>query len=117
MDSRALNKIAKAIAYPLLLIDDILALLGKATRFSTFDLRAGYWQVSMDEEDRQKAAFGCHLGVYQFLCVVIWSFPAVDVCGPEWTGEICDDLYRRHPGVFHGSTGTLSPFATGVLSD
>lgn len=44
-----LNKITKLIAYLLPLIDDILALLLKATRFSTLDFRAGYWQVAMDD--------------------------------------------------------------------
>lgn len=63
---RAVNKIAESIANPPPLIDDILALLGKATYFSTFDLRSGYWGVAMEEEHLQQAAFGCHLGLYQF---------------------------------------------------
>lgn len=49
VDFRDLNKITKSIAYLLPLIDDILALLLKATRFSTLDFRAGYWQVAMDD--------------------------------------------------------------------
>lgn len=50
----------------LLLIDDILALLGKAKYFFTIDLRSGYWQMVLDEVDREKAAFVYHLGLFQF---------------------------------------------------
>ena len=66
VDFRALNNITKPLAYPLPLIDDILALLGKSTYFSTLDLRSGYWQVALDEADREKTAFACHVGLYQF---------------------------------------------------
>ena len=59
---RALNNITK----PLPLRDDILALFGKATCFSTLDLRAKYWQVTLDQADREKAAFACHSGLFQF---------------------------------------------------
>ena len=62
VDFRALNNITKPLAYPLPLIYDILALLGKSTYFSTLDLRSGYWQVA----DREKTAFACHVGLYQF---------------------------------------------------
>ena len=57
VDFRALNNITKPLAYPLPLIDDILALLGKSSYFSTLDLRSGYWQVALDEADREKTAF------------------------------------------------------------
>ena len=48
------------------LIDDILALLGKATCFSTLDLRAGFWQVALDQADHEKAAFACQFELFQF---------------------------------------------------
>ena len=66
VDFRALNNITKPLAYPLPLIDDILSLLGRATYFSTLDLRSGYWQVALDEADREKATFACHAGLFQF---------------------------------------------------
>ena len=66
VDFRALNNITKPLAYPLPFIDDILALLGKSTYFSTLDLRSGYWQVALDEADREKTAFACHMRLYQF---------------------------------------------------
>ena len=66
VDFRAFNNINKPLAYPLPLIDDIFALLGKATCFSSLDLRSGYWQVALDQADREKAAFVSHSGLFQF---------------------------------------------------
>ena len=48
------------------LIDDILALLGKAKFFTSLDLKSGYWQVAMDEKDKGKTAFACHKGLFEF---------------------------------------------------
>lgn len=48
------------------LIDDILVLLGKAKYLSTLDLRLGYWQLAMDEADRELSVFAFHLGLFPF---------------------------------------------------
>ena len=66
VDFRRLNKITKMKSYPLPLIDDILALLGNAKYFTSLDLKSGYWQVLMDEADKEKTAFTCHRGLFQF---------------------------------------------------
>ena len=66
VDFRRLNKITKTKSYPLPIIDDILALLGKARYFTSLYLKSGYWQVLMDEQDKEKTAFACHKGLYQF---------------------------------------------------
>jgi len=66
VDFRALNKCLKPISYPLPLIDDILALLGGAKFFSCLDLRCGYYQVPLSDDSKERTAFGCHRGLYQF---------------------------------------------------
>ena len=66
VDFRKLNQITKKNSYPLPLIDDILALLGKAKFFTSLDLKSGYWQVAMDEKDKEKTAFTCHKGLFEF---------------------------------------------------
>ncbi|MCG8078877.1 MAG: DDE-type integrase/transposase/recombinase [Candidatus Thiodiazotropha taylori] len=66
VDFRALNKVTKANSYPLPLIDDILALLGHAKYFTLLDLKSGYWQVCVDDECKEKTAFACHRGLFQF---------------------------------------------------
>ena len=66
VDFRRLNKVTNKNSYPLPLIDDILALLGKAKYFTSLDLKSGYWQVAMDEKDKEKTAFACHMGLFEF---------------------------------------------------
>ena len=66
VDFRKLNQITKKNSYPLPLIDDILALFGKAKFFTSLDLKSGYWQVAMDEKDKEKTAFACHKGLFEF---------------------------------------------------
>ena len=66
VDLRALNKVTKSNFYPLPLIDDILALLGQAKYFTSLDLKSGYWQVLTDDNDKEKTAFACHPGLFQF---------------------------------------------------
>ena len=61
-----MNKITVKNCYPLPLIDDILALLGKSKYLTSLDLKIGYWQVAMDEKDKQKTASACHKGLYEF---------------------------------------------------
>ena len=66
VDFRKLNQVTKANSYPLPLIDDILAVLGKAKYFTSLDLKSGYWQVLMEEVDKEKTAFACHRGLFEF---------------------------------------------------
>ena len=66
MDFRKLNQVTKKNSYPLPLIDDILALLGKTKFFTSLDLKSGYRQVAMDEKDKEKTAFACHKGLFEF---------------------------------------------------
>ena len=65
VDFRKLNQITKKNSYPLPLIDDILALLGKAKFFTSLDLKSGYWQVAMDEKDKEKTKFAYHKGLFE----------------------------------------------------
>ena len=56
----------KKSSYPLSVIDDILALLGKAKYFTSLDLKSGDWQALMNESDKEKKAFACHQGLFEF---------------------------------------------------
>ena len=57
IDFRALNKVTKIISWPLPLIDDVLSLLKGARYFTSLDMKSGYWQILVDEKDREKTAF------------------------------------------------------------
>ena len=65
-DFRKLNLICKRSSWPLPLIDDMLAVLGKPKYFTTLDLKSGYWQITLDERDKEKTAFTCHRGLYEY---------------------------------------------------
>ena len=57
IDYRCLNDVTVKDAYPLPRIDEFLDQLAGSKWFSCLDLSAGYWQVEVEPEDRQKAAF------------------------------------------------------------
>ena len=66
VDFRRLNSITTKHNWPMPTIDDFLPTLGKSKYFSTCDLRSGYWQVKMAPGDKQKTAFICHKGLFEF---------------------------------------------------
>ena len=64
IDFRKLNLISKTSSWPLPVIDDMVAVLGKAEIFTTLYLKSGYWQIPIDENDKVKTAFICHSVMY-----------------------------------------------------
>ncbi|UYV66538.1 hypothetical protein LAZ67_4002004, partial [Cordylochernes scorpioides] len=66
VDYRRLNKITKKDVYPLPRIDDALDTLSGSRYFSTMDMRSGYWQIEVDDKDREKTAFITPDGLYEF---------------------------------------------------
>ncbi|CAF2655625.1 unnamed protein product [Rotaria sp. Silwood2] len=66
VDYRRLNQITTKDAFPLPRIDAIYDQLTKATYFTKFDFKAGYFQVPLDKADRPKTAFSTRDGHFQF---------------------------------------------------
>ncbi|UYV65155.1 K02A2.6-like [Cordylochernes scorpioides] len=103
VDYRKLNKVTKKDVYPLPRNDDVLDSLTGAKFFSSMDLRTGYWQIEIDEEDREKTAFITPDGLYEFrvmpfgLCNAPATFERMMdklLAGLKWTICLCylDDI-------------------------
>ena len=67
VDFRQMNDATIKDAHPLPRIDDTLESLYGAQYFTTLDLKSGYWQVPITEEDKEKTAFRTSSGqLYEF---------------------------------------------------
>lgn len=66
VDYRTLNRRTIPDQYTVPRIEDALACLNGSQWFSVLDLRSGYYQIPLCEEDQEKTAFICPVGFYQF---------------------------------------------------
>ncbi|GKF04747.1 putative reverse transcriptase domain-containing protein [Tanacetum coccineum] len=66
IDYRGLNKLTVKNRYPLLRIDDLFDQLQGLSVYSKIDLRSGYHQLKVREEDIPKTAFRTCYGHYEF---------------------------------------------------
>ena len=66
VDLRAVNSVTQSLPHPLPRVDDALDSLAGARYFTTLDMASGYWQVELEDEDREKTAFSTGKGLHHF---------------------------------------------------
>ena len=66
VDYRALNEVTTKNKYPLPMINDLFDQLQGAKVFSKIDLRSGYHQLKIREQDIPKTAFTTRYGLYEY---------------------------------------------------
>ena len=66
IDYRKLNGRTVRDQYSIPKIEDTLHAMNGAHWFSCLDLKSGYYQIEMAEEDKHKTAFWCPVGFYEF---------------------------------------------------
>ena len=66
VDYRAVNAVTYKDSYPLPLIDNCINAMSGSTWFSTLDLRAGYHNIPVAAQDRDKTAFVTRRGCWRY---------------------------------------------------
>nr|GEW42403.1 reverse transcriptase domain-containing protein [Tanacetum cinerariifolium] len=99
IDYRELNKLIVKNRYPLLRIDDLFDQLQGSSVYSKIDLRTGYHQLRIREEDIPITAFRTRYGHYEFLVMSfgLTNAPAVFM---ELMNRVCKPYLDKFVIVF-----------------
>jgi Reverse transcriptase (RNA-dependent DNA polymerase) len=119
IDYRALNRATIKNNYPLPRIEEVWDQLGGSIYFSAIDLRSGYNQMRIAEEDVHKTSFRTRFGSFDFLVVPfgLSNAPPIfqslmnDVLREylnDWSILYLDDILNQYIHIRQRSTSNIS---------
>ncbi|KAJ9544514.1 hypothetical protein OSB04_024221 [Centaurea solstitialis] len=96
---RELNKVTVKHKYPLPRIDDLFDQLHGASYFSKINLRSGYHQVKVRDEDIPKTAFRTRYGHYEFL-IMPFGLTNAPAAFMDMMNRVCQPMPDKSVIVF-----------------
>ncbi|GJZ90745.1 putative reverse transcriptase domain-containing protein [Tanacetum coccineum] len=99
IDYRELNKLTVKNRYPLLRIDDLFDQLQGSSVYSKIDLRSGYHQLRVHDEDIPKTAFRTRYGHYEFQ-VMLFGLTIAPAVFMDLMNQVCKPFLDKFIIVF-----------------